>query len=346
MASQVLYFFYSKYSPACVSVGATIKQLQPLFNIQTICVDDPYTRQKMHEASIKTVPCLIVYTPYNISTYEGQEFMTFLGELQKISAARMNPGGQTTLGEQPHQQQQSVIQSIVPPPSAQAPPVHPLQGQNMTQSMNERLQPPVISSPPPAQPILTTQVTGTGQGQSVLQQAQQMAAHQQQQMTAMAQPLPAAQPAFDPSQIQMPPIGQPIGQPMVAQQQPAMMPAETQLPSAPASTAGLFNNQNGLSPQDINPGGAIISRMNNGGSNGTGGTGSSVREMMQAMERERAEADRVVDPRMTLMQQAAAQAAQQQAMMNGGGGNPGMPGMTQGMGGSEQQAGFPGAQMF
>ena len=221
---QVLYFFYSKFSPASAQVLPSATGLKQFYNIQFIPIDDPVTRQKVLKANIKTVPCLLIQTPASLNTYEGQNLIEVLPMLYKIgqqqaaqaAQPKINPNGQTMLFPPPP----AVGQTIVPP-QQQAPMAVPhTQESNFNSAVNARLQPIPINTASPDQPIVTNQVAQqtsiqTQVGQQPQPQAPhpaQLAAQQQQQLgpnqTALTMqpsnvdpnaPLNIAQPNPDPA---------------------------------------------------------------------------------------------------------------------------------------------------
>jgi hypothetical protein len=177
MSSQLIYFLYSKYSVVCTQMMPTIKSLHPYFNIIPIEIDDPVTRTKVMRANIQTVPCVMLQTPSQLMTFEGQKLLDFIQNLVGMVQARQQPVvTQTTPISNPG----NIVQSIVDPAAHVLPPTATA-SQNIIDSMNSRLQPPVISSPPPPEPILTNQIQQSSQSNVIAQaSALQQQQHAQQ----------------------------------------------------------------------------------------------------------------------------------------------------------------------
>jgi hypothetical protein len=185
MSSQLIYFLYSKYSVVCTQMMPTIKSLHPYFNIIPVEIDDPMTRTKVMRANINTVPCVLLQTPSQLMTFEGQKLLDFIQNLVGMVQARQQPVvTQTTAVTNPN----NLVQSIVDPATIVAPPAAP--SLNVVDSMNSRLQPQVISSPPPPSPILTNQIQQSSQT-NVIAQASALQQQQHAQQPSAALPIEA-----------------------------------------------------------------------------------------------------------------------------------------------------------
>jgi hypothetical protein len=272
--SNIVYFLFSKFSPVCNQVFPTMKGLAQYINVLPINIDHPQVRSKILTSKVKTVPAVIVQSPSSLEIYEGDDFVDFLNKVTDYvkSKSAISTNGETVIAQGPSQ-----VQSIVSPMQAQQTITEP-----PVASISSRLQPLEITTPAPPNPMVTTQVSApsiTAQA-AVLQQQ-----HQQQPM--------------QPQQTMMTP------QPQQTQQQaPPQMMGEiidaSVIEQPPQQQGGSTLNSTGhLTMQEIT-GTQSMSRMDTGGAKATA----------DAMQREREEAERSINPR------SAAQALQS-AMQNG-----------------------------
>ncbi len=273
--SNIVYFLFSKFSPVCNQVFPTMKGLAQYINVLPINIDHPQVRSKVLTSKVKTVPAVIVQSPSSLEIYEGDDFVDFLNKVTdyvKSQSSLPSANGETIIAQGPSQ-----VQSIVSPMQAQQtisePPVA---------SISSRLQPLEITTPAPPNPMVTTQVSApsiTAQA-AVLQQQHQQQPMQQPIQQTMMQPPP----------------------PQMMQQQPQMMGEviDASVIEQPQPQAGsTLTNSGHLTMQDIT-GTQSMSKMDAGGAKATA----------DAMQREREEAERSINPR------SAAQALQS-AMQNG-----------------------------
>jgi hypothetical protein len=283
--SRIVYYFFSKYSPACARFQPILQQLSTSFQIVSVDVDDTRLRQRLRNTNIKTVPALVVPTQNSLEIFEGQELLQFVQKVQEMFApsnqqTQLQPNnGQTVLFPAPPQVAvQPQMQSIVNPAVALSPQPVAIEKQQMnaTASINQRLQPQVITSPPPAQPMLTTQIANT----NINAQAAQL---QQQQQQAQAPPIQAAQTM----QSQM-------------------------IDDSVLSSNGGDNtfSKGGMSMMEIT-GGHSMSRMNNDTANG-GGAVAQAQAMMAQRDQEVAASDPRKNANAAMLQQAMSQPVQQQ----------------------------------
>jgi hypothetical protein len=238
--TQVLYFFYSKFSPSSAQILPTVTGLKQFYNIHFISIDDPITREKVLKAKIKTVPCLLIQTASSLNTYEGQNLVDVIPMLFKIGQQqqqqqqhqqmqpKINPNGQTMLFPPPPAA--AVGQTIVPPQQQMpAAPVPHSQESNFNSAVNARLQPIPINTAAPNQPIVTNQVAQQTSIQTqVGQQPQLQAPHPAQlaQMQAQQQPMGTTALTMQPSNVDPnAPLNIAVGQ--TQGQPPAQNPTDT-----------------------------------------------------------------------------------------------------------------------
>ena len=292
--SRIVYYFFSKYSPACARFQPILQQLSQTFQIVPVDVDDTRLRQRLRNTNIKTVPAMVVPTQNSLEIFEGQELLQFVQKVQEMFAfpysnqqqtQLQQNSGQTVLFPAPPQPvMQPQMQSIVNPATLQNSQngnqvAVDKQQMTTTASINQRLQPQIISSPPPAQPMLTTQIAST----NINAQAAQL---QQQQQQAQAPPLQQAQPQ------------------MVSQSQ--------MIDDSVLSSNGGDNtfSKGGMSMMEIT-GGHSMSRMNNDTANG-GGAVAQAQAMMAQRDQDVAASDPRKNANAAMLQQAMSQPLQQQ----------------------------------
>ena len=223
MSSPVLYYLFSKYSPACAAFGPTMQQIGGMYTVIPIDVDDPMTRQRIKESNhIKSVPCVMVHNGPSVKIYENQELVQFITDLLGLMERRVAEAQARQQAYIPQQQQPmypvydapppppTPVASIVNPAFAQQPaaPLNPSSSFNA--ALNQRLAPQVFDAPPPPQPIVTHQIQQTS---TATQQAQQMMQAHQQMQPAVAQvspPMPPQQGGIAPAVIEPPMVDQGI----------------------------------------------------------------------------------------------------------------------------------------
>ena len=276
--ATVIYYFFSKHSPACQGLTPTMMSFSSYFQVIPVDIDDPMMRRRVLQSSIKTVPTVVVQSPSMLEIFAGQELVQFVNQLaanvKQQMAARMMPPPQPApapLAETvlyPTPPPQMPVQSIVNPAIAQQP---VQQTQTVNSAMQARLAPQQFDSPPPPQPLMTTQIAANPTQQQAAQMQQQQQQHQQ-QMQPMQQP-------------QMPQM-----QPVVQSEIAAGVIDETAM-TAPQQS--LITPTTGMSMQDIT-GGNTMARMNNV-------KGDAIAQA-QAMQQAREAEDSAINPRSNAMQ--------------------------------------------
>jgi len=206
--SPVIYYFFSKYSPACQQLTQTMRQMAGHFRIIPVDIDDVHIRRKLLSTPIQQVPACVVEGQTSVDIFTGHELQSLIQQLQQSIYQQApqapqppqvyQPPPQTTIAytpppqqplQQPVQQASIPVTSIVNPALVQQ---APTAKQNMNDTYNARLQPTQVSGVPVQVPVLTTQIAN-GQ-QSITQQGAQMA-QQAQQLQQTTLPPPQAQQA-------------------------------------------------------------------------------------------------------------------------------------------------------